>query len=252
MAKSKSHRKSNPSKSKPQKPKKAKPKPAPAASPQPEAQQNVTVSGDEMTAKRMEAATLIAADYLSDEQIAQKIGVNRGTIWRWRQEPEYVARIDSIRLEMIEKIRRRGIANKDWRIKQLQDHILKLLELREERMANPDLAKISKTGLVVHDVKGVGKGADFQMVDTYSLDVGWSKEFRETMKQAAQESGQWVDKVASTTPDGSEEANSGGVALSPEDQERLIESIVTRLGHSDVGEAGGGPADPGGLALPPS
>lgn len=52
-----------------------------------------------------------------------------------------------------------------------------------------------KTGLIVHNVKGVGKGDDFQLIDLYEVDTGLLREMREHEKQAAQELGDWTERV---------------------------------------------------------
>ena len=52
-----------------------------------------------------------------------------------------------------------------------------------------------RTGLIVHNVKGVGKGDDFKLIDVYEVDTSLLKEMREHEKQAAIEVGQWQEKV---------------------------------------------------------
>lgn len=58
-----------------------------------------------------------------------------------------------------------------------------------------------ETGLLAHNVKGLGKGDDFELVDEYAVDTGLLREIRETEKQAAIELGQWQEKIL--TQDGS-------------------------------------------------
>jgi hypothetical protein len=64
------------------------------------------------------------------------------------------------------------------------------------RAADPALQDVpgGKTGLIVRDVRGIGKGANFQLVAVYAVDVGLLAEMRQIEKQAAQEVGQWVDR----------------------------------------------------------
>lgn len=70
-----------------------------------------------------------------------------------------------------------------------------------ERAEDIELQDVAggKTGLIVHNVKGVGKGEDFQLIDLYEVDTGLLKELREHEKQAAQELGQWTEKKDLTT-----------------------------------------------------
>lgn len=45
------------------------------------------------TQTREQAAALVAADELSDEQMAERLGITRRTLTRWRDVPEFQARV---------------------------------------------------------------------------------------------------------------------------------------------------------------
>jgi len=53
-----------------------------------------------------------------------------------------------------------------------------------------------------HQVKGIGRGEDFEVVHIYAVDGTLLREIREIEKQAAQELGQWSEKHEHTGPDG--------------------------------------------------
>jgi len=63
----------------------------------------------------------------------------------------------------------------------------------EERAADPTMAAVprGKTGLLVRRVKSFGRGKHRVVVEEYVVDIKLLKQFRETLKQAAQEIGQW-------------------------------------------------------------
>ncbi len=148
-----------------------------------------------------EAAQLIAEGELSDPKIAEKVGVSRQYLWVWRQSSEFAAKVDSILDDIRAALRRRAIASAERRVDRLNRDWLKLQAVIEARAADPELADVpgGNTGHIVHNVKGVGKGDDFQLIDLYEVDTGTLKELREIEKQAAQELGQWVEKSDMTS-----------------------------------------------------
>jgi hypothetical protein len=51
-----------------------------------------------------------------------------------------------------------------------------------------------QTGLIVCQMRGIGKGEDFQLVEEYAVDVGLLKALLDLERQAVQECGQWLDR----------------------------------------------------------
>lgn len=149
------------------------------------------------TPKRDKAAVLVADDTKTDVLIASEIGVNEATLWRWKCHPDFRAKVESLRQEFREKVKAEGIANRQNRIDALNDRWKRMHQVIEERAADPTHASMPgyKTGLLVYQVKGVGKGEDFQLIDLFAVDTGLLKELREHEKQAAQELGQWTEKT---------------------------------------------------------
>ena len=152
---------------------------------------------------RRESAQLLADGKLTDQEIADRAGVARTTLWRWRKHPEFAAEVEGHLEAFRSEVRRRGIADRERRIKALNDRWNRLQRVMEERADDPSMANVAggRTGLLVHNVKSVGFGETAQIVDLYEIDAALLKELREHEKQAAQELGQWVEqsKVEQTT-----------------------------------------------------
>ncbi len=67
--------------------------------------------------------------------------------------------------------------------------------------SDPDAAG-GASGLIVHQVKMIGRGEEAQIVHEYVIDAGMLREMREHEKQAAMELGQWTEKREMTGNDG--------------------------------------------------
>lgn len=150
------------------------------------------------------AAKLYADGDLTDQKIADAVGVHRVTLYRWAKTPEFQARVEEHLDAYRKSIRRRGIAVLERRVEHLNDRHERMCRLMAARAADPELAKLpgGDTGLIVRDLKGIGKGEDFQVVETYSFDSALFREFREHEKQIAQELGQWTSKTEVAGPNG--------------------------------------------------
>lgn len=193
---------------------------------------------------RLEAAQLLAADQLTDREIAAKVGISDRQLWRWKKVPEFQAKVKEIVAATERGILSRGIAARVRRVQALNDRWDRMRQVIAERGADPGMQTVAggKTGLLVHQVKGVGKGEDFQLIDLYLVDTGLLKELREHEKQAAQELGQWVQKVAPTSPDGEEEYAAG---LTEQERGVLLAAVCARLGFAapSPGDNGANAAD---------
>lgn len=146
--------------------------------------------------KRLQALQLLAEGALSDEEISARVGVGRATLSRWKTTPAFRAKLIERVAELEEKILEAGVARRANRVRALDDRWRRMLRVIDERAASQEMANVAggTTGLIVRDIKGVGKGDDFQLINLYSVDVGLLKELREVEKQAAQELGQWTEK----------------------------------------------------------
>ena len=148
------------------------------------------------------AASLIVQGELTLTQIGERVGVDRRTLYEWRNDPVFRARVDEETERFRSEIRRVGIATMERRLQALNDRWMGMEQIIAARAEDPEMRAIpgGSTGLLVKSVKGLGRGKDFQVVSTYAVDVGLLRELRECMKQAAQELGQWVEKKEEAPP----------------------------------------------------
>lgn len=168
-----------------------------------------------MTAQRARAAVLLAEDDLSNEQIARRVGVSRRTLTTWKQHPTFAAAIGDHVGELQAAMLRYRVAKKRERMKVLDDHHSRLLDViarRSERYAaklgddpsavaasaarsifnaGDDVPAEAATGLLVE--KESVNNAGHRTVE-WAVDVGTLREVRATHEQAARELGQWVDR----------------------------------------------------------
>lgn len=155
------------------------------------------------SAEKERAALMVAEDRLTDELIAGDLGIDRSTLHRWKTDPAFSARVDEIKRELREKIVALGIAERQNRIDAYNDRWRRMQQVIEQRAkAYKTVTVGGNTGLIVKQVKGIGKGEDFQVVEEYAVDTGLLKEMREHEKQAAIELGDWTEKREHTGKDG--------------------------------------------------
>ena len=154
--------------------------------------------------KRELAAQMIADDELSNREIAEQLGVVERTIERWCKNQEFKERVAEIAKAYADRVLNKGIARKEKRLEILKNLQSKLEQVISERAADPELASIpgGKTGLVTKQLKGIGKGGDFQVVEVYEVDTATLKEIRAILEQVAEGVGQKVTKHEHTGPDG--------------------------------------------------
>lgn len=152
---------------------------------------------------RNKAAELLAAKNLTHQEIADSVGIDRKTLWNWRREPEFAARVEEIVEQNRAETRRIGIADKERRLAALNDRWRRMRLVIEERAADPDHARApgGSTGLLVRTIRSVrveddreggGRGGPKTVeVDEFAVDTGLLRELREIEKQASIELGQW-------------------------------------------------------------
>ncbi len=188
-------------------------------------------TGQRMSRRREKAALLVAEDVLTDQQIADQIGVNKITLERWKRQPVFAARVQEHRDQWAAELEAEGIANRKNRVAMLDRDWQRLEQVVRERAQDPAMAKVpgGTAGVMVHTIKVVGVGGNAQRVDEYSVDTGLLKEKREHAKQAAQELGQWTERQELTGKD-------GGPIEVDDAREQLasrVASIVARLRARD-------------------
>lgn len=156
------------------------------------------------TARHDRAAVLVAEDELTDDEIAAALKVTRDTISRWKRFEVFQVRVQEVRAELAAASHRRALGRRERRVRALDDRWRLLLQVIEERAADPAVSAVpgGSTGMLVRQLKGVGSGDNFQLVEEYEVDTGLLKELREHERQAAQELGQWSERHEVTGRDG--------------------------------------------------
>jgi transposase-like protein len=151
------------------------------------------------TAESERAAQLIADGKLTNQKVADEVGVARQQLDRWKTYPEFRSRVEANVEEFRATVRASGIAQLERRVAALNDRWLKMQTVIEKRAAAyADDDHGGETGLIRRKVSGwVGKGDEREPVYDYEFDAALLKELREHEKQAAQELGQWTEKVQS-------------------------------------------------------
>lgn len=141
-----------------------------------------------------EAAQLLSVGELSTVEICEKLGICRTTLWNWRQNPEFAARVEEHLEEIRAEIRRRGIGVVERRVAALDDRWKRLHRVMAERGESMKGVPGGTTGLLVKKLKKIGSGDDSELVEEYAVDTGLLSELREHERQAAQELGQWINR----------------------------------------------------------
>jgi hypothetical protein len=156
--------------------------------------ENVTTEPSK-SARKERAAFLVAEDKLSDELIAAEVGITPRTLFRWKSDEPFRARVEQIIEETRQALLARGILDKQNRLAGLAERHRKMAEVISQRAESlADVPGGGNTGLLVRQVKSIGRGGDFQVVEEYAVDTALLREMRETEKQAAVELGEWQER----------------------------------------------------------
>ena len=142
------------------------------------------------------AASLVADDRQSDEQIASEVGITRRTLTRWRGDPAFRARVQAIKDRYAEELAGRGIADRQNRLDALNRDFQATETLLAERGAAEELRQApgGRTGFVVRTLKVIGSGESAEVVEEFSFDRALLEARLAIGKQAAVETGQWTEK----------------------------------------------------------
>lgn len=144
------------------------------------------------------AATLLADGDLSDGAIAQRVGVNPATLYRWKRDQAFIERTNELTAVLTAHTMRQAISTRRWRVERLQRAALLIWQVFEERAAHPDYQDVpgGRTGLLVRRTKLAGVGPDARLVTEWEIDTPALRELRETYKAAAIEAGEYLPKHA--------------------------------------------------------
>jgi hypothetical protein len=155
-----------------------------------------TLARSWFTKPRTLAAQLVAEDALTNEQIAERCGVTRQALDKWKRHPEFSARVAAILEQTRAALLARGITAKQNRLDGYDDLYQRLHTLIEQRAADPELQDVpgGATGLLIHRERVIGSGDNARAIDEYEYDAAVPAEMRALAKQAAQELGEWTER----------------------------------------------------------
>jgi hypothetical protein len=108
--------------------------------------------------RHVKAAALLAADELTDDEIAAEIECSRSAIARWKRHPEFARRIKEIQDDLGEVERRKAIGKRARRVRVLNDQLNRLLQIIEARADCPR-RRPSRPGRNPPGVRAGGAGA---------------------------------------------------------------------------------------------
>jgi hypothetical protein len=172
-----------------------------------------------VTGKHHVAIAMLVEDKHTDEQIAEKIGVTRDALARWKTWPEFDAEYQVALAEFYLRVRGRRFAIKERRVAALNEIAEKYLQVIDERaIEHAGEAAGGGTGLIVEQIKLAASG---DSVTEYVADVAVTRELRATLEQLEKELGQRVEKVE----------HSGEVTIDYADSIRRIEQANARGGQ---------------------
>lgn len=173
---------------------------------------------------------LVAQDDLTDEKIAAAIRISKRQLERWKAVPEFAARVEQHREKWRAEIEAEGIANRQNRVDAQNDRWRRMQQVIDARAKDESMKHVpgGETGLLAHDVKGVGRGEDFQLIDVYAVDTGLLKEMREHEKLTAEELGQRKQTVSLEVEKELEQAlDRLASRLGAEEYARVLEALAT-------------------------
>lgn len=189
--------------------------------------------------KKEQAAALLADGELEIGQIAEKVGVSRMTLLRWRKEEKFSARVDELVTEINEQVKDLAIARKMHRVRFLSRLQARIQQAIDERAVDPSMATVpgGGTGLVVRKVvASAGQLISYE----YAIDTATVRQLQSIQEQVAKELGQIVDKREVTGKD-------GGPIETADARDKLLAAIASTTVPADPG-VGAGEDSPGAIA----
>lgn len=153
---------------------------------------------EQLTEQQVYAARLLAEARDTSEAIAAKIGVTDRTLRRWKADPAFQKKVQEYAEDWRRDARTEGVADPDWRMRELQDHYLRLKRAIEKRGDSEGMAAVpgGDSGLVTVTYKMETRVDErgnrvSEPVPEYAIDNATSAEMRAILQQAAIERGQW-------------------------------------------------------------
>lgn len=151
-----------------------------------------------LTERHHTAASLVAADDLTDEQIAAEVGITRRQLTTWKRHPDFGALVQQHLEAFRRRVESRGIASRYRRVASQDERWRRLQRVIDERAADVDSGTYVDEVGEDRTVPGWGTGLLVRQEKPhgieFAVDTGLLKEMRELEKHAATELGQWSEK----------------------------------------------------------
>lgn len=169
-------------------------------------------------------------------------------MYRWKKDPAFEEEVSRVAAELADVSRRYALGRRARRVQALTARWEKMLDVIEARGKDRGHRRApgGSTGLLVRVQKALGSGENFQVVEEFTFDAALVRELREHEKQAAQELGQLVQKIAPTDPSGEngyDNLSDAELKRRIADVEQRIAQAQARASESAVGR-GGDPSPP--------
>lgn len=142
--------------------------------------------------RQAHAAILLAEDELSDSEIAQRCGITRRTLMRWKKQSSIQQKIDEqLRLSKQES-EGQMIVERQLRIAGMEARLYEIADIIRERAHSPEMKGVpgGDTGLVRRR-KVCFKRHGGLAVDVYEVDIALMREERRLLVEVAKALGQW-------------------------------------------------------------
>jgi hypothetical protein len=146
---------------------------------------NKQLTLESVSGKRKQAAVLVAEDHFTDEVIAEKVGISRATLARWKLKPEFLAMVEQHSDVLTAQALKHGIARREYRVGVLQELHARMLDVVEKRRS-PE----NTTGLLVKTIRTVGWGDSCRVVEEFIFDAKLARAILEFQERCSQELGQ--------------------------------------------------------------
>jgi len=155
------------------------------------------------TRNRELAAQLVAEDRLTNVEIGARCGVVDRQLERWKEIPEFRARVAEHLATYRAKITADGLADRINQIAFIKSRLADIHGIVESRgllaVASGDWnapgASTTQRGLQAHTVKSIGSGAKQQTVHEFALDTALIAEERALLQHLSILMGDWKQKV---------------------------------------------------------
>lgn len=127
--------------------------------------------------------------HMTQEQVAAKYGVAPGSVQKFKVR--HADKLTELSLAVEARVEDYAIASKVNRIAALQDRWDRMKALLDARAKDSRYSDEPgyETGLMIHQLKAIGRGEDFQLVNLYVTDAQLLAEMRATERAVAEELG---------------------------------------------------------------